>query len=774
MAAKLDPDKNGPEKKRPAPKRAPRQTESLEEQAAAMDESSTAQMAGSDPTFTQTGRVGMGGKPAIHVAKGLSPRGSGFALYSVDSAFSLGPLQEYVLREMRISEGQRSVLARSNDYIIYQGQEAPNPFMAAVVSLGARSSNSEMLLRSSLANLWGAVRNSVTLPPQTTLWVPLMGTGSAGLSHTKSAEIIRDLILNPQGLLPEEISSIKISLPKTITEENHKECLSIFGLPVAIHAPPPPPSEMPDRFHPDRPVSDVSRDDLGRDAIAAAVVTNVTSVWGDHKANDYPFAIHLSGRWGSGKSSVLSFLKARLIRETTHSDHQAREQKKGWIVADYNAWRMQNAGPAWWTLLTTVADQTYRDLGGRGRYLRLKDQIWRATRIARPWMIVAAVLLGLLSLYLTMATGDDITQTITTEKTQTTTDGDQTTKITNKEVDPIRSPNAFFGAGNAWAFIAAAITALGSIGALLKFLAGFTKSSTETAEAVRNLQSDPTAALKNRYEKIIKQTGRPVAVFIDDLDRCDAQFVVDLLESLQTAYADVPVLYVIASDRDWIVSAYNQVYKDFQPEISKPGAPLGFLFVKKIFQLAVPVPDLAGKMADTLTQALLRQEEAERPVSQSREARITSINEAAARGDTSTIAQIQKDALAEGQDITTELVQAVVNPQAQAAAAHQLLRYTKLFESTPRGVKRLINALTFRQGYILTAAQDIPFDTVTRWTILSLRFPYTADYLARHPEKSDKANRIKDDAPYFPQEPQIDEILKGLSTDDIAEVAAFG
>ena len=201
--------------------------------------------------------------------------------------------------------------------------------------------------------------------------------------------------------------------------------------------------------------------------------------------------------------------------------------------------------------------------------------------------------------------------------------------------------------------------------------------------------------------------------------------------------------YVIASDRDWIVSAYNQVYKDFQPEISKPGAPLGFLFVKKIFQLSVPVPDLAGKMADTLTQALLRQEEAERPVSQSREARISSINEAAARGDTSTIAQIQKDALAEGQDITTELVQAVVNPQAQAAAAHQLLRYTELFASTPRGVKRLINALTFRQGYI-------------------------------HPEKSDKANRIKDDAPYFPQEPQSDEILKGLSTDDIAEVAAFG
>ena len=752
-------------------------SETLAEQAAAADESSIADMAGTEPIFQQTGRVSPAGKPTIHVAKGLSPRGNDILLYSVDAAFSVGTLQGYVLSELGILENERNVLARSSDYMLYQTQKPPHALLAAVVSLGPTTPS--IMLRNSLTNMLVELGPHVRQAQAKRLWVPLLGTGAAGLSHIQSAEVINEMIVNPRTPLPPEITDIYVSLPPTITDEQARQCLEIFGLSgEKAPEPPAPPSEMPDQFHPDRPITKAEGDDLGRDAIAAAIVTNVTNVWADHKRHGYPFAIHLSGRWGSGKSSVLSFLKERLVHETTHCDPPPekvdKDNPQGWVVAEYNAWKMQDAGPAWWTLLNTVAEQTYKDLGLRGRYLRLKDTIWRITRIARPWMVVVAALLGLLSLYLVLGTGDDVTQTETVETITTITQGDTVTKTTDKQVDPIRSPNTFLGAGNAWAFIVAAISALGSIGALLKFLAGFTKTSNETAEAVRNLQSDPTAALKDRYEKVIRQTKRPVAVFIDDLDRCEAQFVVDLLQSLQTAYADVPVLYVVASDRDWIVSAHNQVYKDFKPEISKPGAPLGFLFVKKIFQLSVPIPDIAGGLTTTLTKALLKRQDDTKPVTTSRAERIASINQAAAIGDTAKIAEIQAQALAEGQNIMTELVEAVAQPAAQAAAAHELLAYTDLFDSTPRGIKRLINALTFRQGYILTAAQDIPFDTITRWTILSLRFPYTADFLARHPEKVAKSERTQHDDAHFPNSAQIDQILEGLIKDDIEKVAAFG
>ena len=105
---------------------------------------------------------------------------------------------------------------------------------------------------------------------------------------------------------------------------------------------------------------------------------------------------------------------------------------------------------------------------------------------------------------------------------------------------------------------------------------------------------------------MIAEIHRPVAIFIDDLDRCDAEYVIELLQAIQTVYADVPVLYVVAADRDWIVSAYDQTYDGFKSDIDRPGQPLGYLFVKKIFQLSVNVPDLDSDYGKSFLQAQLQ------------------------------------------------------------------------------------------------------------------------------------------------------------------------
>ena len=105
---------------------------------------------------------------------------------------------------------------------------------------------------------------------------------------------------------------------------------------------------------------------------------------------------------------------------------------------------------------------------------------------------------------------------------------------------------------------------------------------------------------------MIGQIGRPVAVFIDDLDRCDAKFVVELLQNIQTLFRSAPVLYVVAADRAWICTSYEQVYEDFTDNIGLPGKSMGHLFLEKVFQLSVEVPDLSDAIHNAHWEGLIR------------------------------------------------------------------------------------------------------------------------------------------------------------------------
>ena len=75
--------------------------------------------------------------------------------------------------------------------------------------------------------------------------------------------------------------------------------------------------------------------------------------------------------------------------------------------------------------------------------------------------------------------------------------------------------------------------------------------------------SDPMAELERRYAFLVRSAGTPVAIEIDNLDRCRAEYVVELLEGIQTllrdpqASRDLPrVAFVVAADREWLCDSY--------------------------------------------------------------------------------------------------------------------------------------------------------------------------------------------------------------------------
>jgi len=122
--------------------------------------------------------------------------------------------------------------------------------------------------------------------------------------------------------------------------------------------------------------------------------------------------------------------------------------------------------------------------------------------------------------------------------------------------------------------------------------------SKSAAETYVQSSAEPYRPIIRLYERLIRAIDSPVAVFIDDIDRCDSSYVIDLLEGIQTLLRTAPVVYVVAGDRKWICSSFEKRYVDFCGDIGVPGRPLGYLFLDKVFQLSTAIPRLS-----TLRQA---------------------------------------------------------------------------------------------------------------------------------------------------------------------------
>src|SRR5581483_4222401 len=112
---------------------------------------------------------------------------------------------------------------------------------------------------------------------------------------------------------------------------------------------------------------------------------------------------------------------------------------------------------------------------------------------------------------------------------------------------------------------------------------------------------DPLEDVKARFTFLSRHLS-PLAILIDDLDRCRAEYVVELLEGMQTLFvgsrgADEPkardesrprrasVAYIVAGEQAWICDSYLHVYSEFAETAKEPGRPFGYVFLERAFDL---------------------------------------------------------------------------------------------------------------------------------------------------------------------------------------------
>jgi hypothetical protein len=234
------------------------------------------------------------------------------------------------------------------------------------------------------------------------------------------------------------------------------------------------------------------------------------------------------------------------------------------------------------------------------------------------------------------------------------------------------------------------------------------------------------------FNKLVRNTRKPIAVFIDDIDRCDSSYVVELLEGIQTLLRPAPVVYVVAGDRKWITSSFKKRFADFCEDIGVPGRPLGYLFLDKVFQLSTPIPRLSGTRRSGFWKQLLGMAD---PTAVAID--VASL-EAQAKEKLKGIRQHEEvQALIDNtpQGLEQETIRAaaalhVASREATSAAEHRLERFDSLLERNPRSMKRLVNAYGLNRSLAYLEARDVPVETLARWTIIELRWPILADYLA--------------------------------------------
>jgi hypothetical protein len=465
--------------------------------------------------------------------------------------------------------------------------------------------------------------------------------------------------------------------------------------PGRISKPPPEPPAEPE------PETDVDwatdaparQDHLNRASLADVLAGRLREVRRDDPSTS--FLMHVDGPWGTGKSSLLNFLDDRLKSEFT--------------IVRFDAWRQSRISPPWWALLTATRRgiTAPRNAFSSG-WLRLRETMARARRSGAPYVLAVILLIILVTVFATV-----VWPTV--------------------------------AAGQPIANVAKAATAVLAVvatlwaGALVasRFLLW---DSARGARMFEQSTAGPMDEVAAHFAWLLGKSKKPVLLFIDDLDRCPAPYVVELLDSVQTLIRDATTksaaaYFVVAADGAWLRKSYESAYGSFGDTVSTPGYPLGYLFLDKLFQLTVPVPVPTRRAQSTYLDRLLRVGNTRSSAGTKEEVQAAKVVLAREAGDETSILRVLNNASAAArEDLVADAARALAEPETRARTEHALRRFLPLLHSNPRNVKKFLNTYSVLRAVRVLENNTVASDTLALWTIVRVRWPSMADWLETSPD----------------------------------------
>jgi hypothetical protein len=436
---------------------------------------------------------------------------------------------------------------------------------------------------------------------------------------------------------------------------------------------------------------------LDRKALATVIRDRLVRIAGERPESS--FLVHLDGRWGTGKSTLLKFLRERL--------------EPDFLVVEFDAWRQARLAHPWWFLLTAAREAIAGDLGWwRRKKLRIKEIFDRVRRTGAPYVAAVAVLLvlaGAIAMWLWPRQGTS----------------DQ------------------------WGSAAKVVSAVA--GALIPLWAGalvasrfLLWNSARGAKLFEQSGTNPLHEVSAHFSWLLGQTRRPVVFFVDDLDRCPHAQVVDLLDTVQTLFRDAPrragtkdvpaPFFVVAADGAWLRKSYELTYETFGDCVALPGKPLGYLFLDKIFQLTVRMPLLTEAKQQHYVDRLLRiGDQDETAVTVETEDLRRRLNEGQGR-ESEILDLVAEASPAAKAAVAGDAAMALLQPEVVRRTEHELRKFRPLLGENPRGMKHFFNTYSIFRCVRTLEGNTPSRDTLALWSIVRMRWPSLFDYLEACPD----------------------------------------
>ncbi|MGB3354356.1 MAG: P-loop NTPase fold protein [Mycobacterium sp.] len=290
-----------------------------------------------------------------------------------------------------------------------------------------------------------------------------------------------------------------------------------------------------------------------------------------------PVTIGVLGDWGSGKSSLMLIAAAELDAERRSdtggqsaddddADHDGDEDKDGdappYLCVPFSPWQYEDLEDVKVALMNAVLDAFERRFPATAEEVgRLRAFVGTIKRWARRAGRMGATV---------VPTGAPMLM---------------------QALAPDTDPDTLILFGEAAKAIAAPV-----------------KDSLAEPEPTAPADPEPpitdVTQFRARFAALVE--GQPsidaVVVFVDDLDRCLPETVVDTLEAIRLFLNTPKTAYVLALNQAVVESAIDARYPDLKRE---DGAGLGRDYLEKMLQLKVAIPPLSAPEAETYANLLI-------------------------------------------------------------------------------------------------------------------------------------------------------------------------
>lgn len=535
--------------------------------------------------------------------------------------------------------------------------------------------------------------------------------------------------------------------------------------------------------------AETGEDHLDRAVLAIGLARRLHRIWcranAAGNAGSTSFVMHLDAPWGGGKTSFANFLgsvlnpvprhrpSAKFLRDrypgkdiggvfldeppTSREERErlfaaTEDERRPWIVVPFNAWLNEHCSPPWWTFFQTIRRYCFAAITSEGTHpwcgnlkpdgrewflrkghwarLSLGEIWWRLNNPKIRTLLLTAAFSALGLAALSYMGALDI------------------------GADPAK-PAIGFALKDALGYMLAGVAGITGIWGLGALLTESVLPGTDTlAERLSLGKGDPFERFRAHFDRTMRAVRRPVLVVVDDLDRCNPAFVVDLIRGIQTVLVSPRVVFIILGDRDWIESAFEAHHKAMAGVDVGPEQRFGARFVEKAIQMSFTLPALdaeaqrayvrrvlfAGTEKGSNEAAALGQEEIERI----RAAAVASA--LASDGAPLDVGPLVEAALADleqdgrqgpiNEAVRTQMIDAVsealamnaaVDERVEAAVVHELEPLAALLPANPRQIKRIVNAVTI---YWAVAIQRLGVEAdamfrfqLARWVAIMTEWP---------------------------------------------------